>query len=111
MASSTTKPVAIVSDISEKLFQAEAQQYTRPERPDQRDRDGDGGNERGADIPEEDRRPPMMTRMTRHQRALRPAFNEAADGDRPVVGDFEVDIAGIDASVPASSAFTGRRFR
>ena len=53
MASSTTKPVAMVSAISERLSSAEAAQVHHAERADQRHRHRDAGNQRRAHVAQE----------------------------------------------------------
>ena len=58
MASSTTKPVEIVSAMSERLFEAEAQQIHDAEGADQRQRHGDAGDDRGGESCAETERSP-----------------------------------------------------
>ena len=54
MASSTTKPVEMVSAISERLSIGVAQQIHHAEGADQRQRHGDAGDGRGPDAAQKD---------------------------------------------------------
>ena len=53
MASSTTKPVEIVSAISDRLFEAVAEQVHDAERADERERHGDARDDRRAQVAQE----------------------------------------------------------
>ena len=54
MASSTTKPVEMVSAISERLSRLKPSRYITAEGADQRDGYGDAGNQRGPPVAQKD---------------------------------------------------------
>ncbi len=53
MASSTTKPVEMVSAMSERLFRLKPSKYITPKRADDGERHGNAGDNRGANAAQE----------------------------------------------------------
>ena len=70
MASSTTKPVPIVSAISDRLSRREAAEPHHAEGRDQRQRQRDAGDDGGADGAQEDQHHQDDQRDAQHQREL-----------------------------------------
>ncbi len=74
------------------IVEAVAQEIHRPERADQRDRHGDGGDERRPAVAQEDEDHEDDQRHGDQQRAL-DIMQRGADRRRAVIGDGDVDVA------------------
>ena len=79
MASSTTKPVEIVSAISERLSMLKPNRYITAKVPISEDGNGDGGNERGSPVAQKDEDDKNHQDDGENERALHIA-DRGADG-------------------------------
>ena len=93
MASSTTKPVEMVSAIKREIVEAVAEQVHHREGADQRNRHGDRGNQRGARVAQEDKHHHHHQADGDHQRAL-DVLHGSADGGGAVEHDGGFDAFG-----------------
>ena len=93
MASSTTNPVEIVSAISERLSRLKPRRYITPNEP----RIDTGTATLGIAAARTLRRKTKTTRITSATAVIKRALGvgeRAADGDRPVDDDVQIDVAG-----------------
>ena len=92
MASSTTRPVATISAISDRLFSEKPHRYITAKLPIERDRHGGDRDDGGADVGQEQQHHDDDEGDGDQQRPLR-LVQRGADGRRAVAGHVQLDAA------------------